>query len=46
MKIDPTFVSSCAGELSCTNLTIVTYEEERTIVTDGHTINVVPVTQF
>ncbi len=33
----------CAGELHCTDLTIVTMYEEDTIEKDGYTINVVPV---
>lgn len=36
-------IVECAGELKCDNLTIVTYNEERTIVKDGYTIAVVPV---
>lgn len=33
----------CAGELHCTDLTIVTMNEETTIEKDSYTINVVPV---
>ncbi|MGN0234970.1 MAG: ATP-binding protein [Paludibacteraceae bacterium] len=36
----------CAQELKCTNLTIVTATEERTIEQDGYTIRVLPVTKF
>ena len=36
----------CAGELGCASLTIVTWNEERTIQKDGYTVNVVPVEKF
>lgn len=36
----------CAGELGCNNLTIVTWNEERTIERMGRTIKVVPVSKF
>ena len=36
----------CAGELKCTDLTIVTLKEEGTISERGFTINVVPIKQF
>ncbi len=36
----------CAGELGCASLTIVTWNEERTIQKDGYTVNVVPVGKF
>ena len=39
-------IVECAGELKCSNLTIVTRDEERTIEKDGYTISVVPVLKF
>lgn len=39
-------IVECAGELKCSNLTIVTKEDERTIKKDGYTINVVPISKF
>jgi uncharacterized protein len=36
----------CAGELGCASLTIVTWNEERTIQKDGYTVNVVPMGKF
>lgn len=39
-------IVECAGELKCSNLTIVTLDEERTIEKDGYTITVVPVSKF
>ena len=39
-------IVECAGELKCSNLTIVTNEEERTIEKDGYMIAVVPVSKF
>lgn len=36
----------CAGELKCTNLTIVTMNEERTIEKNGHIIKVQPISKF
>ena len=39
-------IVECAGELKCSNLTIVTRDEERTIEKDGYTISVVPVSKF
>lgn len=35
-----------AGELKCSKLTIVTYNDERTINKNGYTINIVPITKF
>ncbi|MCR5241562.1 MAG: hypothetical protein K6D61_01635 [Prevotella sp.] len=35
-----------AGELKCSNLTIVTNDDERTIERDGYTIAVVPIFKF
>ena len=39
-------IVECAGELGCDNLTIVTWNEERTIEKKGYTIKVVPVGKF
>jgi predicted AAA+ superfamily ATPase len=39
-------IVECAGELKCDNLTIVTYDNERTIEKDGYKINVVPIAKF
>ena len=39
-------IGECAGELKCDNLTIVTYDDERTIEKDGYKINVVPIAKF
>lgn len=39
-------IVECAGELGCDNLTIVTWNEERTIEKKGYTIKVVPVGEF
>ena len=39
-------IVECAGELKCDNLTIVTYDDERTIENDGYKINVVPIAKF
>ena len=39
-------IVECAGELKCSNLTIVTKEDERTIDKDGYTINVLPISKF
>ncbi len=39
-------IVECASELKCNNLTIVTYDEERTIEKDGYTIAVVPVSKL
>ena len=36
----------CAGELKCSNLVIVTSNDERTIEKDGYKIDVVPVSKF
>lgn len=35
-----------AGELKCDNLTIVTYDDERTIEKDGYRIDVIPISKF
>ena len=39
-------IVECAGELKCDNLTIVTYDDERTIEKDGYKINIVPIAKF
>ena len=39
-------IVACAEELRCSNLTIVTHEEERTLEKNGYTISVVPVSKF
>ena len=39
-------IVECAEELRCSNLTIVTHEEERTLEKNGYTISVVPVSKF
>ena len=39
-------IMECAGELKCGNLTIVTYDDERTIENDGYKINIVPIAKF
>ena len=39
-------IVECAGELKCSNLTIVTYSDEHTIEKDGYKISVVPITKF
>lgn len=39
-------IVECAGELKCDNLTVVTYDDERTIEKDGYKISVVPIGKF
>ena len=39
-------IVECAGELKCSNLTIVTKDDKRIIEKDGYTINVVPISKF
>ena len=39
-------IVECAGELKCSNLTIVAKEDERTIEKDGYSINVLPISKF
>lgn len=36
----------CAGELKCSNLVIVTNNDERTIEKDGYQISLVPISKF
>ena len=46
IKREVNSIVECAGELGCDNLTIVTWNEERTIEKKGYTIKVVPVGKF
>ena len=39
-------IVECAGELKCDNLTIVTYDDDRTIEKDGYKIDVIPIAKF
>ena len=39
-------IIECGEELGCSNLLIVTRDDERTIVKDGHTVRVVPIARF
>ena len=39
-------IIECAGELKCSNLVIVTYNDKRTIEKDGYKIEVVPISEF
>ena len=39
-------IVECAGELKCDNLTIVTYDDERTMEKDGYRIDVIPISKF
>jgi len=39
-------IVECAGELKCSNLVIVTYNDKRTIEKDGYCIHVVPISEF
>ena len=39
-------IVECAGELKCSNLVIVTYNDKRTIEKDGYYIHVVPISEF
>ena len=39
-------IVECAGELTCNDLVIVTYNEKRIIEKDGYKIKVVPITEF
>lgn len=39
-------IIECAGELKCSNLTILTYNDKRTIEKDGYKIEVVPISEF
>lgn len=46
LKREADSIVECAGELKCSNLIIVTMDEERAIEWKGYTIKVVPVTRF
>lgn len=39
-------IVECAGELKCNDLTVVTWNESRTIEQDGYQIHLVPVSRF
>ena len=39
-------IVECAGELNCSNLVIVTYNQRRTIESKGYSIEVVPISEF
>ena len=39
-------IIECAGELMCSNLVVVTYNDKRTIEKDGYKVDVVPITEF
>lgn len=39
-------IIECAGELKCSNLVIVTYNDKRIIEKDGYKIEVVPISEF
>ena len=39
-------IIECAGELKCSNLVVVTYNEKRTIEKDGYKVDVMPITEF
>lgn len=39
-------LTECAEELKCSNLTIVTYNDRRTIEKNGYQIDVVPISEF
>ena len=39
-------IIECAGELKCSNLVIVTYNDKRTIEKDGYKIEVLPISEF
>lgn len=46
LKREVSSLIECAGELHCTDLVIVTYNEERSIERDGYTIRVMPVSKL
>ena len=46
LKREVDSIVECAGELKCSNLQIVTMNEERTIEAKGYEIRVVPITKF
>ena len=39
-------IIECAGELKCSNLTILTYNDKRIIEKDGYKIEVVPISEY
>lgn len=39
-------IIECAGELKCSNLVILTYNDKRTIEKDGYKIDVLPISEF
>ena len=39
-------IVECAGELKCSNLVIITYDDKRTIEKDGYKIDIVPISEF
>ena len=39
-------IIECAGELKCSNLTILTYNDKRIIEKDGYKIDVLPISEF
>ena len=39
-------IVECACELKCDSLTIVTYDDDRTIEKDGYRIDVIPISKF
>ena len=39
-------IVECAGELKCDSLTIVTYDDDRTIEKDGYRIDVISISKF
>ena len=39
-------IVECAGELQCSNLVIVTYNDKRTIEKDDYKIHIVPISEF
>lgn len=46
LKRETDSIIECAGELKCSNLLIITMNDERTIEKNGHTIKVVPINKF
>ena len=46
LKREVSSLIECAGELHCSNLTIVTFDDERIIERDGCIIHVTPVDKF
>ena len=46
LKRETDSIIECAGELKCSNLLIITMNEERTIEKNGHSIKVIPINKF